>query len=199
MPLINDLLEDLDKVLWYFSLDMASGFWVVTMTDRARAISPFITPFGLFEWNRMPFGLKNAPPPQIYQRMLDNALYGFTRIPRSDKSGSGSDDNRADLAPVHGDLDTSSDLSPRSSGASLDGNEVDEPRSGGSGSARPGSGVVGSGRPGSEEIRADRSLVHGDLDTSRDLSPRSTGAGLDGSEVDKPGSGGSGSGAVRPG
>ncbi|KAE9184431.1 hypothetical protein PF004_g23665 [Phytophthora fragariae] len=50
------------------------------MTDRARAISAFITPFGLFEWNRMPFGLKNAP--QIYQRMLDNALYGFTRIPR---------------------------------------------------------------------------------------------------------------------
>ncbi|POM63123.1 hypothetical protein PHPALM_27625, partial [Phytophthora palmivora] len=28
MPLINDLLEDLDKVLWYCSLDMASGFWV---------------------------------------------------------------------------------------------------------------------------------------------------------------------------
>ncbi|KAE9284120.1 hypothetical protein PF001_g22539 [Phytophthora fragariae] len=80
MPLINDLLEDLDKVLWYCSLDMASGFWVVTMTDRARAISAFITPFGLFEWNRMPFGLKNAP--QIYQRMLDNALYGFTRISR---------------------------------------------------------------------------------------------------------------------
>ncbi|KAE9191732.1 hypothetical protein PF004_g21520 [Phytophthora fragariae] len=80
MPLINDLLEDLDKVLWYCSLDMASGFWVVVMTDRARAISAFITPFGLFEWNRMPFGLKNAP--QIYQRMLDNALYGFARISR---------------------------------------------------------------------------------------------------------------------
>ncbi|KAJ8561989.1 hypothetical protein ON010_g7689 [Phytophthora cinnamomi] len=36
----------------------------------------------------MPFGLKNAP--EIYQRMLDNALYGFTRIPRSGSSGSGS-------------------------------------------------------------------------------------------------------------
>ncbi|KAE9180282.1 hypothetical protein PF005_g23341 [Phytophthora fragariae] len=62
MPLINDLLEDLDKVLWYCSLDMASGFWVVSMTDRARAISAFITPFGLFE-------------------LIDNALYGFLRIP----------------------------------------------------------------------------------------------------------------------
>ncbi|GMG17775.1 unnamed protein product [Phytophthora fragariaefolia] len=78
MSLINDLLDDLDKVLWYCSLDMASGFWVVSMTDRARAISAFITPFGLFEWNRMPFGLKNAP--QIYQRLLDNALYGFLKI-----------------------------------------------------------------------------------------------------------------------
>ncbi|GMF53899.1 unnamed protein product [Phytophthora fragariaefolia] len=78
MPLINDLLDDLDKVLWYCSLDMASGFWVVSMTDRARAITAFITPFGLFEWNRMPFGLKNAP--QIYQRLLDNALYGFLKV-----------------------------------------------------------------------------------------------------------------------
>ncbi|KAE9081927.1 hypothetical protein PF010_g21792 [Phytophthora fragariae] len=78
MPLINDLLEDLDKVLWYCSLDMASGFWVVSMTERARLISAFITPFGLFEWNRMPFGLKNAP--QIYQRLIDNALYGYLKI-----------------------------------------------------------------------------------------------------------------------
>ncbi|GMF16978.1 unnamed protein product [Phytophthora fragariaefolia] len=76
LPLINDLLGDLDKVLWYCSLDMASGFWVVSMTDRARAVSAFITPFGLFERNRMPIGLKN----QIYQRLLDNALYGFLKI-----------------------------------------------------------------------------------------------------------------------
>ena len=78
MPLINDLLEDLDKVLWFCSLDMASGFWVVSMTDRAREISAFVTLFGLFEWNRMPFRLKNAP--QIYPRLIDNALYGYFQI-----------------------------------------------------------------------------------------------------------------------
>ncbi|GMF33732.1 unnamed protein product [Phytophthora fragariaefolia] len=78
MPLVNDLLEDLDKYLWYCSLDMACGFWVVPMTDRARLISAFITPLGLFEWLRMPFGFCNAP--QIYQRLIDNALYGFLRL-----------------------------------------------------------------------------------------------------------------------
>ncbi|OWZ12586.1 LOW QUALITY PROTEIN: hypothetical protein PHMEG_00014226 [Phytophthora megakarya] len=54
MPLINDLLEDLESTLWYCSLDMVSRFWVVKMTGRARLISAFITPFGIFEWNRMP-------------------------------------------------------------------------------------------------------------------------------------------------
>ena len=49
MPLIRDLLEDLDKALWYCSLDMASGFWVVEMTERARLISAFVKLFGLFE------------------------------------------------------------------------------------------------------------------------------------------------------
>ncbi|OWZ01696.1 reverse transcriptase [Phytophthora megakarya] len=85
MPLFIDLIEDLESTLWYCSLDMTSGFWVVKMKDRARLISAFITPFGLFESNRMPFGLKNGP--QIYQRMIDNALYGFTRISKSEDHG----------------------------------------------------------------------------------------------------------------
>ena len=48
------------------------------MTERARIISAFITRSGLFECLRMPFGLKTAP--QIYQRLIDNALYGYLKI-----------------------------------------------------------------------------------------------------------------------
>ena len=58
MPLIGDLLQDMDKAMWYCSLDMASGFWVVEMKKRARSISAFITPSGLYEWLWIPFGLK---------------------------------------------------------------------------------------------------------------------------------------------
>lgn len=54
------------------------------MTERARLISAFITPFGLFEWKRMLFGLKIAP--QIYQRLIDNGLYGFLTISSGTRS-----------------------------------------------------------------------------------------------------------------
>ena len=57
---------------------MASAFRVVGRTAREKEISAFITPSGLFKWLRMPFGLKNAP--QIYQRLVDNALYGYLKI-----------------------------------------------------------------------------------------------------------------------
>ena len=75
MPLISYLLQEVEKDLWYCSLDMASGIWVVEMTERERLISAFITPSGLLEWLRMPFGLRNSR--QIYQRLIDNAMYEF--------------------------------------------------------------------------------------------------------------------------
>ncbi|GMF34583.1 unnamed protein product [Phytophthora fragariaefolia] len=77
MPLVDDLLTDMEKYLWYCSLDAASGFWAVMMTQRARKTSAFVCALGHFEWIRMPFGLKNAA--MIYQRMIDNALWGFVQ------------------------------------------------------------------------------------------------------------------------
>ncbi|OWZ01977.1 LOW QUALITY PROTEIN: hypothetical protein PHMEG_00026547 [Phytophthora megakarya] len=61
MPLINDLLIELENYLWFCSLDAASGFWAIMMTMLAPNA----------------FGLKNSP--MIYQRMIDNALWGFVQ------------------------------------------------------------------------------------------------------------------------
>ncbi|GMG18211.1 unnamed protein product [Phytophthora fragariaefolia] len=77
MPLVDDLLTELESYLWFCSLVAASGFWAVMMTQRAREISAFVCALGHFEWLRMPFGLKDAP--MIYQRIIDNARWGYVR------------------------------------------------------------------------------------------------------------------------
>ena len=47
--LIIELLQDMDKALWYFSLELANGFGVLEMAERASIIFASITPSGLFE------------------------------------------------------------------------------------------------------------------------------------------------------
>ncbi|OWY94890.1 reverse transcriptase, partial [Phytophthora megakarya] len=84
LPLIDDLLVGFEKALWFMSLDMASGFWAIKMTERVKLISAFVCPFGHFQWIRMPFGLKNAP--LIYQQVVNNCLWGFVRLPPEEEA-----------------------------------------------------------------------------------------------------------------
>ncbi|POM75569.1 Reverse transcriptase, partial [Phytophthora palmivora] len=79
LPLIDDILIGFERAMWFMPLDMASGFWAIRMSERAKFISAFVCPFGHFQWVRMPFGLKNAPP--VYQAVINNCLWDFVRLP----------------------------------------------------------------------------------------------------------------------
>ncbi|KAK3169190.1 hypothetical protein Dsin_000188 [Dipteronia sinensis] len=55
----------------YFSkFDCKSGFWQVKLDDESIPWTAFSCSKGLFQWNVMPFGLKNAPG--IFQRKMDS-------------------------------------------------------------------------------------------------------------------------------
>jgi hypothetical protein len=49
LPLIDELLDNFEHVQWLCSLDMASGFWAIQPTQRARDISAFVCPPGHFQ------------------------------------------------------------------------------------------------------------------------------------------------------
>ena len=51
---------------------MLKGYWQVPLTQRAREISAFVTPSGLYQYKVMPFGMKNAPA--TFQRMVNKLV-----------------------------------------------------------------------------------------------------------------------------
>ena len=72
LPRIDDLLEQFREAKWFSSIDLASGYWQIEMNEKDREKTAFTCHLGLFEFNVMPFGLKNAPP--TFQRMMNEIL-----------------------------------------------------------------------------------------------------------------------------
>ncbi len=74
LPRIDDALDTLGMVKpQYFStLDLQSGYWQVEMNEQSKELTAFTTHYGLYEYNRMPFGLKNAPG--TFQRLMESVM-----------------------------------------------------------------------------------------------------------------------------
>ena len=78
IPNKNDLLGRLHSASIFSKFDMKSGFWQIQIKNEDRYKTAFTTPFGHYEWNVMPFGLKNAP--SEFQNVMNDIMNPYTHF-----------------------------------------------------------------------------------------------------------------------
>lgn len=72
---IDDALDNLGGARYFATLDLQSGYWQVELDEASKPLTAFVTDQGLFEFNRMPFGLCNAP--STFSRAMSRAMKGI--------------------------------------------------------------------------------------------------------------------------
>ena len=58
---MEDIFELIRSAEVISTLNLAKGYWQIPMSTTSREITAFTTPFGLYEFEVMLFGLHNAP------------------------------------------------------------------------------------------------------------------------------------------
>ncbi len=72
LPRIDESFDALGGAKFFSTVDLASGCHQIAVSDRDRAKTAFTTPFGLFEYRRMPFGVCNGP--STFQRLMQAVM-----------------------------------------------------------------------------------------------------------------------------
>ncbi len=77
LPRIHDLLSCLGNSKYFVSLDLASGYHQVPVSDQldSKNKTTFTCFLGTFRFKYMPFGPKNAP--MVFQRLMERVLTGI--------------------------------------------------------------------------------------------------------------------------
>lgn len=72
LPLIEECRDFLGGKNYFTTLDLKNGYFHVKIAEESRKYTSFVTPFGQYEYNRLPQGLTNGPA--VFQRYIHNKL-----------------------------------------------------------------------------------------------------------------------------
>ncbi|KAK5862983.1 hypothetical protein PBY51_000047 [Eleginops maclovinus] len=72
MPRVDELLDRLGTARFYTTLDLTKGYWQIPLSPESKEKTAFSTPYGLYQFVTLPFGLFGAPA--TFQRLMDRVL-----------------------------------------------------------------------------------------------------------------------------
>ena len=78
LPAVDHILAQLSGAKVFTKLDANAGFWQVKLSKESALLTTFITPFGRFYFNRLPFGITSAP--EYFQKRMSDILTGLEGV-----------------------------------------------------------------------------------------------------------------------
>ena len=78
LPKVDDTLAQLTGARLFSKLDANSRFWQIPLAPASRLLTTFITPFGRFCFNKLPFGISSAP--EHFQKRMSRILTGLEGV-----------------------------------------------------------------------------------------------------------------------
>ena len=78
LPQVDKILAQLSGATIFSKLDANSGFWQIPLTEQSRLLTTFITPFGRYCFNKLPFGITSAP--EFFQKQMSTILTGLEGV-----------------------------------------------------------------------------------------------------------------------
>ena len=78
LPKVDEILAQLSGTKLFSKLDANSGFWQIPLSQSSRPLTTFITPYGRYCFNKMPFGISSAP--EHFQKRMNHILAGLNGV-----------------------------------------------------------------------------------------------------------------------
>ena len=78
IPKVDETLAQLTGATLFSKLDANSGFWQIPLARDSRLLTTFITPYGRYCFNKLPFGISSAP--ELFQRQIGRILEGLPGV-----------------------------------------------------------------------------------------------------------------------
>ena len=78
LPTVEESLSKLAGGKVFSKIDANSGFWQIKLSERSRHLTTFMTPFGRFHFNVLPFGISSAP--EFFQKRMSELLEGLPGV-----------------------------------------------------------------------------------------------------------------------
>lgn len=78
LPNIEEMVSTLEGACYFSTLDLASAYHQVPLSESSQDLTVFITPMGAYKFLRMLFGLVSAA--SVFQRIMNDVIKGIPGV-----------------------------------------------------------------------------------------------------------------------